>query len=108
MKLFADSSVGHIVNLKATHPLHYKDKPEKRMNDDISSSFADALKSALNKVNNLQGESDELTNKMIYDPGSVDIHNVMIAAQKAEIALNFTKTVRDDAIRAFRELMNLR
>ncbi len=108
MKLFPDNNVGHIVNLKATHPLHYKDKLEKRKDDDISSSFADALKSAFSKVNNLQSESDGLTNKMIYDPGSVDIHNVMIAAQKAEIALNFTKTVRDDAIRAFRELMNLR
>jgi len=38
----------------------------------------------------------------------VDIHTVMIAAQKAEISLNFTKAVRDEAIRAYRDLMNLR
>jgi flagellar hook-basal body complex protein FliE len=59
-------------------------------------------------VNNLQVESEALSQKMIYEPESVDIHTVMIAAQKAELALNFTKAIRDDAIRSFRELMNLR
>jgi len=32
----------------------------------------------------------------------------MIAAQKAEVAMSFTKAVRDEAIRAYRELINLR
>lgn len=99
---------GHIVKLKTTNPLHYSGEPEKKMDDDIATSFAGALKNALGKVNRLQNESHDLAQKMIYEPESVDIHTVMIAAQKAEIALNFTKAVRDDAIRSFRELMNLR
>jgi flagellar hook-basal body complex protein FliE len=32
----------------------------------------------------------------------------MIATQKAEVALNFTRAVRDEAIRMYRELINLR
>nr|HPM34164.1 flagellar hook-basal body complex protein FliE [Spirochaetota bacterium] len=46
--------------------------------------------------------------KMIYEPESVDVHTVMIAAQKAEVALTFAKSIRDEAIKAYRELMNLR
>jgi len=99
---------GNIVTLTATNPLHYDEKPAKTADDNVSASFADLLTGAINKVNNLQVESEELTRKMIYEPESVDIHTVMIAGQKAEIALTFTKAVRDEAIRAYRELINLR
>ena len=73
-----------------------------------SQSFLGMLTGALGKVNNMQVKSDELTQKMIYEPESVEVHTVMIAAQKAEIALTMTKSFRDEAIRAFRELINLR
>jgi flagellar hook-basal body complex protein FliE len=100
---------GSIVTLRATHPLHFTEKIErKRQDDDVSTSFAELLKGSINKVNNLQIESERLTQKMIYEPESVDIHTVMIAAQKADVALSFTKAVRDEVIRAFRELVNLR
>ncbi|MCU0821579.1 MAG: flagellar hook-basal body complex protein FliE [Spirochaetes bacterium] len=108
MRINIESNIGHIVKMKATNPLHYTDEPRQAPDDDISSSFADVLKKAIGNVNDLQVESEGLSQKMIYEPESVDIHTVMIAAQKAEIALNFTKAIRDDAIRSFRELMNLR
>lgn len=100
---------GHIITMKTTNPLHYdnrvKHEPE---TDDVSSSFADSLMKALGKVNDLQTDSEDLNQKMIYEPDSVDIHTVMLATQKAEVALNFTKAVRDEALRAYRELINLR
>jgi flagellar hook-basal body complex protein FliE len=98
----------HLVFLKTTNPLHISDAPGSPQDDNVTASFADVLKSAINKVNDLQVESEDLSQKMIYEPESVDIHTVMIAAQKAELALTFTKAVRDEAIRAYRELMNLR
>ena len=109
MNIFPGSeTLGHIVNLKTTNPLHFGEKRTKPLNDDVSTSFADALQKAVSKVNNLQTDADDLAQKMIYNPESVDIHNVMIAAQKAEIALTFTKSVRDEAVKAYRELINLR
>lgn len=99
---------GSIIKLRTTNPLHFGEKRERKRNDDVSTSFAELLKGTINKVNNLQIDSERLTQKMIYKPESVDIHTVMIAAQKADIALSFTKAVRDEAIRAFRELINLR
>ncbi|HON77958.1 MAG TPA: flagellar hook-basal body complex protein FliE [Spirochaetota bacterium] len=99
---------GHVVRMQATNPLHYSDGRRQSPDDNVAGSFADALNSAVAKVNNLQVESEELTRRMIYEPESVNIHTVMIAAQKAEVAMTFTKSIRDEAIRAFRDLMNLR
>ncbi len=103
-----EQSIGNIVKMKTTNPLHYSDTKPAPQDDDVTGSFADALMKAIGKVNNLLVDSDDLSQKMITDPESVDIHTVMIAGQKAEIALDFTKAVRDEAIRSYRELMNLR
>jgi flagellar hook-basal body complex protein FliE len=99
---------GSNVVMKTTNPLHFSDTPAASQNDDVSTSFGSMLSEAIGKTNNLQVESEGLTRKMIYQPESVDIHTVMIAQQKAEVAMTFTKAVRDEAIRAYRELMNLR
>ncbi|HNE24497.1 MAG TPA: flagellar hook-basal body complex protein FliE, partial [Leptospiraceae bacterium] len=40
----------------------------------------------------------------IYDPDSVEVHDVMIAAEKSRFALTLTKTVADGLVRTFREL----
>ena len=109
MKIMNGEPIGNIVEMRKTNPLHYDDKVKREpAYDDVSTSFADSLMKALGKVNDLQTTSEDLTQKMMYEPESVDIHTVMIAAQKAEVALSFTKAVRDEAIRAYRELINLR
>ncbi len=103
---------GNLVNLNTSHPLHFNGKSglagDASEKDDVASSFSEMLKGAIGKTNNLQVESSNLMQKMIYQPESVDIHNVMITAQKAEIALTFARSVRDEAIKGYRELMNLR
>ncbi len=108
MNISPEKAIGNIVKMKTTNPLHYNGIAEKPEDDNISGSFADALMKAVGKVNNQLADADELSQKMIHEPESVEIHSVMIAAQKAEIALNFTKAVRDEAIRSYRDLMNLR
>lgn len=104
------NSIGHIVNLKATHDLHYGHRVEdkrKPVEKEVG-TFSDILNSAIESVNSQQVQSEELARKMIYQPESVDIHTVMISAQKAELSLTMMKTIRDEAIRAFRDLINLR
>ena len=46
--------------------------------------------------------------KMVASPEKVDIHQVMIANQKAEISLTFAKTVRDEVMQGYKELLNMR
>ena len=46
------------------------------------------------KGHNLLVQSDRTTQQMIVEPESVSIHTVMIAAQKAEMALSLARLSR--------------
>jgi flagellar hook-basal body complex protein FliE len=107
-KPFPLTPVGDKISIKVTDSRHYGDKAEVSSPDNFAETFASALKSALSKVNDLQVEADELTQKMVYDPNSVDAHEVMIAAEKARMSITFTKTIADGVIKAYRELTTLR
>lgn len=74
----------------------------------MTTTFAQALNEALGNVEGLSKKSEDLTTKAIYDPDSVEAHEVIIASQKARFALNLTKTIADGAVRTFRELTNPR
>ena len=100
---------GNVVTMKTTHELHYNNiKEQKLPADDATSSFGKLLSDTISKVNNLQVDSEAATRKMIVEPDSIDIHTVMIAQQKAELALSFTRAVRDEAVRAYRDIINMR
>ncbi len=99
---------GDKIKLNVTDVRHYGTQKPAENVDNVSESFADVLKKSLEKVNDLQTNADDLTQKIAFNPNSVDAHDVMIAAEKARISLTFTKTLIDGAIRAYRELSNLR
>ncbi|MBN1500871.1 MAG: flagellar hook-basal body complex protein FliE [Spirochaetes bacterium] len=106
---YVSDVMGQKVTMKTSDVRHFQGQAlHETASDDASSSFKDVFNNAISKVNNLQIEADDLRTQMIYEPESVDIHTVEIAAQKAEIALMFAKTVRDQAISAYREMINLR
>ena len=69
-------------------------------------SFANSLKEAISKVNDQQITSDNLTQKLI-NGGNVELHDVMIASQKASITLNATIEVRNKVIEAYQEIMRM-
>ena len=76
--------------------------------DHVVSTFAQALTEALGNVETLSTKSDDLMTQAVYEPDSVEAHEVLIAAQKARFALNLTKTVSDGVVRSFRELTSPR
>ena len=69
-------------------------------------NFATTLKDAIAKVNDQQIQSDELTNKLINGE-DVELHEVMIGAQKASITLNATIEIRNKAVEAYQEMMRM-
>ena len=69
-------------------------------------TFANTLKDAISKVNDQQIQSDTMTEKLI-NGGNVDLHEVMIASQKASITLNATMEVRNKVIEAYQEIMRM-
>lgn len=73
---------------------------------DAQQTFANSLKDAISKVNDQQIQSDTMTEKLI-NGGNVDLHEVMIASQKASITLNATMEVRNKVIEAYQEIMRM-
>lgn len=69
-------------------------------------SFSNTLKKAISAVNEQQITSDNMTNKLITGQ-DVDLHEVMISAQKASITLNTTIEVRNKVIEAYQEIMRM-
>jgi flagellar hook-basal body complex protein FliE len=107
-KPFPLSPIGDKVSIKVTDSRHYGDKSEIESPDNFAETFSNALQKSLEKVNDLQVQADDLTQKMVFNPNSVDAHEVMIAAEKARMSLTFTKTIADGVIKAYRDLSNLR
>ncbi len=99
---------GDIVPLVATHKSHFGFQKVEKKDDDFISDFGKALVDAFYRVNDLQLESDQLTKALAVKPDSVDIHDVTIAAEKARLALLFTKSIVDRITQAYRELSNMR
>ena len=69
-------------------------------------TFANTLKDAISKVNDQQIQSDTMTEKLI-NGGNVDLHEVMIASQKASVTLSATMEVRNKAVEAYQEIMRM-
>ncbi|PLS16672.1 flagellar hook-basal body complex protein FliE [Bacillus sp. M6-12] len=68
--------------------------------------FASILKDSIEKVNQAQAASDKMTEKMARGE-NVDLHQVMIASQKASITLQTTLEVRNKVVEAYQEIMRM-
>jgi flagellar hook-basal body complex protein FliE len=100
---------GDLVSLKVTNPNHITDSNVKEQKaSSVEGSFADMFNSAIGKVNDLELKSQDLASQMAINPDSVNIHDVQIAAEEAEMSVLFTKGVVDRVIRAYKEITNLR
>jgi flagellar hook-basal body complex protein FliE len=69
-------------------------------------NFGDFLKSAIDSVNENQKASDVATEKLIRGE-DIELHDVMIASQKASITLNATLEIRNKVIEAYQEIMRM-
>lgn len=69
-------------------------------------SFSKMLKESINKVNEAQIQSDKMTEKLVLGE-NVDLHEVMIASQKASVTLQATIEVRNKVIEAYQEIMRM-
>ncbi len=67
-------------------------------------SFSDILKNALSSVDNAQFEADAAV-KQVLSGESKDIHETMIALQKADVSLKLMLEVRNKILEAYQEVM---
>jgi len=70
------------------------------------SDFASTLKGAIQSVDNLQKDAD-LKMQQLATGKNTNIHETMIATEKADIALRLMVQVRNKIIEAYQEIMKM-
>ncbi len=104
-------ATGDVVTMARTNPRHLAGIGEKAAAAPASGperSFGELLAGALGSVNDQQLTSMDLTQRMVTDPGSVNVHDVTIALAEANLSLSMTKAIVDRALSAYREIINVR
>ncbi|MCW2277946.1 flagellar hook-basal body complex protein FliE [Heliophilum fasciatum] len=69
-------------------------------------NFGDFLQSAVKGVQQLEKEANQQAVALVSGQSN-DLHQVMIAAEKASMAVQLTVQVRNKAIEAYNEIMRL-
>lgn len=72
-----------------------------------SSSFADMLGSAVNKVADVQAASSQLSTAFEIGKSGVDLTDVMIASQKASVSFQALTQVRNKLVQAYQDIMQM-
>jgi flagellar hook-basal body complex protein FliE len=67
---------------------------------------AEAFGKALAEARDLETQSTQAAEKFAHGDPSMGIHEVMIASEKANIAIRYATTLKNKALEAYRELMN--
>ena len=70
--------------------------------------FGSLLKSAIQQVNSLQGESRDLRKDFISGKEGVDLAQVMIASEKSGVAFGAMLEVRNKLLKAYETVKNIR
>jgi flagellar hook-basal body complex protein FliE len=73
---------------------------------DPASSFKEQVTKAIKQVNDLQHQADNAAVRLATGDLE-DVHQAMIAMQKAKLALDFTIQVRNKVIESYQEIMRM-
>ena len=71
-----------------------------------SSPFADLITDAVGQVNQLEQQAQTAVTGLITGSG-VDVHQAMIATQKADMAFELVLAVRNKAVQAYQSVMSM-
>lgn len=93
--------ISGIMNKAVQQPLKIEQTPF-----EAQQKFSAVLNEAISRVDQTQKISDTATAKLVRGE-DVDLHNVMIAAQKANIALSATVEVRNKVVEAYQEIIRM-
>ena len=74
--------------------------------DPSAKSFSDTLNEAVGKVNEMQKDAD-MKMQALASGENTNISEVMVAAERADIALKLMMSVRNKVIDAYQEIMRM-
>jgi len=73
---------------------------------ETNASFGQTLERAMADVNALQNEAGKAVDKMVVGE-TVDLHEVMVAVEKAKTSFDLLMEIRNKALDAYREIMRM-
>jgi len=98
--------IDSISGLSAISPSIFKTGELQQNNESAAIPFSQYLSNALNDTNDLLLEADSISNE--FAAGKTDnIQQVLIATEKADIALQFTMQIRNKILDAYNEIMRM-
>ncbi|MDH5180327.1 MAG: flagellar hook-basal body complex protein FliE [Gammaproteobacteria bacterium] len=74
---------------------------------DKADSFSELLKQSINQVNNLQQEGNQLATAFQKGDPNVQMSEVMVSLQKANVSFQAMIEVRNKLVSAYQEIMNM-
>ena len=80
--------------------------PSVPSSSETEGGFGATLRDAISQVNNLSDASDQKVADLIKG-GQGDVHNVMIAVEKADVAFQLMMQVRNKIVNAYQEVSKL-
>jgi len=72
----------------------------------ILHSFGGILKDQMANINNLQNEANQ-AQQTYATGGDIELHNVMLAAEKADLSLQLAMQVRNKVVAAYQEITHM-
>lgn len=82
-------------------------KPVQGETPAVKADFAAALRASLDQVNSAQQKSEQLGQRFALGDDSVNLSDVMISMQKANISFQATVQVRNKLVSAYQDIMNM-
>jgi flagellar hook-basal body complex protein FliE len=77
-----------------------------RMLKESNTSFGETLSKAISDVNSLQGQAGKAVDQLVSGE-TADLHEVMIAVEKAKTSFELLMEIRNKTIDAYREIMRM-
>lgn len=78
-----------------------------KANGGDSADFSSMLKSAVDKVNDVQQQANSLSEAFEKGDSQADLTDVMVALQKAKISFQAMVEVRNKLVVAYQDIMNM-
>ncbi|MGG7054438.1 flagellar hook-basal body complex protein FliE [Nitrosomonas sp. ANs5] len=69
--------------------------------------FGQLLKSAVDQVNTVQQTAGQMSESFVQGKSDIELHEVMISLQKANISFQSMIQVRNRLVTAYQEIMNM-
>ena len=82
-------------------------KKQSDNNEIASVDFSEKLKAAVDQVNKAQQTADKLSMQFVSGESNVELHDVMISLQKANVSFQSMIQVRNKLVTAYQEIMNM-